>query len=76
MTDTGEDELSVETEAWEADISYLARGDFDGHGFEEVLIKRRGQFKEGQGPRGLDAALFILTRTTNSGPLKVVREIR
>jgi hypothetical protein len=76
VTDMQEDRLSVETETWEAHISYLARGDFDGKGFEEVLIEREGHFKEVQGSEGGADSLFILTRTTNSGPLKVVRELR
>jgi hypothetical protein len=77
VTDTQEDILCVETtRTWEADIAYLARGDFDGQGLEEILIEVRGQYKEGQGTRGLDDVLYILTRTKDSGPLKVVREIR
>lgn len=76
VKDAGENELSVETKTWEGQISYLARGDFDGKGLEEVLIKVRGNFKEGEGPYGLAASLYVLTRMTNSGPLKVVREIQ
>ncbi len=77
VTDTEVNTLSVETtKTWEADISYLARGDFDGQGLEEILIEVRGQYREGQGIRGLNDALYILTRTKPGGPLKVVREIR
>jgi hypothetical protein len=75
-TGAQQDYLAVETKTWEGHISYLARGDFDGKGFEEVLIEREGHFKEVHRSGGHADSLFILTRTTNSGPLKVVREIR
>jgi hypothetical protein len=75
VTAADEDSISVETDAWEATISLRARGDFDGKGLEEILILRQGRYKEG-GPKGEYESLFILTRTSNTGRLNVVREIR
>jgi hypothetical protein len=76
VTASEENKISVETKTWTADISYLAHGDFEGKGVDEVLIERKGTWNQGEGPQELNDALFILTRTKDSGPLHVVREIR
>jgi len=69
-----ENKISVETKSWEAEISYLARGDFDGQGLEEILLEVHGNSTV-EGARGVFDNLYIMTRSADHGPLKVVREI-
>jgi hypothetical protein len=66
------DEFTAKGDLWEANVALYARGDFDGNGIEELLLRKDGALLQGT---YRDHCLFILTRTSNQGPLRVVREI-
>jgi hypothetical protein len=66
------DEFMAKDDGWEATVSLYARGDFDGNGIEELLLRRDGTLLEGT---YRNHSLFILTRSSNHGPLRVVRKI-
>jgi hypothetical protein len=68
----GKDEFTAKGDLWEANVASYARGDFDGNGIEELLLRKDSALLQGT---YRDHCLFILTRTSNQGPLRVVREI-
>jgi hypothetical protein len=64
--------IMFEGKGWAAEVSEYARGDFDGDGFEDLLLRRDGGLKGGSYYR---ANVFILTRTSKDKCLRVVREM-
>jgi hypothetical protein len=57
---------------YDARLSLYGRGDFDGDGFEDVLVRRDG-FAIGGSYQ--EFGLFLLTRTAAGAPFKVLRSI-
>jgi hypothetical protein len=62
--------LYLRGRGYEAELAFYGRGDFDGDGFEDVLIRvdaypRQGSYQE--------FGLFLLTRTAAGAPFKVLR---
>jgi hypothetical protein len=55
---------------YEAEVSIYGRGDFDGDGLEDVLIRRDGYPRKGSYQ---EFGLFLLTRTAEGAPFKVLR---
>jgi hypothetical protein len=64
--------ITFEGKGWEAEVIEYARGDFDGDGFEDLLLRRDGGLKGGSYHR---TNVFILTRTPKDKCLRVVREM-
>jgi hypothetical protein len=64
--------ITFEGQGWEAEVIEYARGDFDGDGFEDLLLRRDGGLKGGSYHR---TNVFILTRTPKDKCLRVVREM-
>ncbi|WP_157619076.1 hypothetical protein [Skermanella stibiiresistens] len=69
--DTGSAELRAKD--WKARLAVLARGDFDGDGIEDMLV-RRDASKTGGTYASSD--LFVLTRTTPSKRLHIITPAR
>jgi hypothetical protein len=65
-------EISLHGEIWDGFIRYLARADFDGDGFEDLMLMRFGAMRSGSYGR---ATLFVLTRTPKDRCLRVVKMI-
>lgn len=63
------DQLAVFGHGWLADLTIYARGDFDGDGFEDILLRRDGRVSVGTYGT---SDLFVLTRTKSEGPLRVL----
>lgn len=64
------DQLAVFGHGWLADLTIYARGDFNGDGFEDILLRRDGRVSEGTYGT---SDLFVLTRTKSEGPLRVLQ---
>jgi hypothetical protein len=64
--------ITFEAKGWEADVIEYARGDFDGDGFEDLLLRRDGSVKGGSYSR---TNVFLLTRTPKDKCLRVVRQM-
>ena len=65
-----ESKVTFEAKGWKAEVIEYARGDFDGDGFEDLLLRRDGGLKGGSYYR---TNVFILTRTPKDKCLRVVR---
>ena len=63
--------LLVEGDGWAVRLESLAFADFDGDGTEDVLLKAGGRMTEGTYSV---TRLLSLTRETDDGPLRLVRE--
>jgi hypothetical protein len=67
-----ESKITFEGKGWEAEVIEYARGDFDGDGFEDLLLRRDGGLKGGSYRL---TNIFILTRTSQDRGLRVVWEM-
>jgi len=57
---------------WSGTITLLGRGDFDGDGVEDLMVKRTGGVQRGT---AVESSLFLLTRTPDRGCVRVVRQV-
>ena len=64
------DEITVRGAGWSGTITLLGRGDFDGDGVEDLMVKRMGAVERGT---AAESSLFLLTKTSERGCLRVVR---
>ena len=62
--------LYLRGNVYDAELSIYGRGDFDGDGIEDVLVRRDGF---AQGGSYQEFGLFLLTRTAAGAPFKVLR---
>ena len=62
--------LYLRGRGYEARLSIYGRGDFDGDGIEDVLVRRDGYARGGSYQ---EFGLFLLTRTAEGAPLTVLR---
>lgn len=67
----GADSVELEGGDWIADLTLYARGDFDGDGTEDLLVRRDGRFTRGT---YRISTLFVLTRTEKAGILRVIEK--
>jgi hypothetical protein len=66
-------EADVSTNGWAGDVTLYARGDLNDDGIEDLLMLRYGQ---ADGGTLTDATVFILTQTSATSCLEVVRALR
>jgi len=64
--------LVVEGDGWKIKLELYARGDFDGDGIEDIILKKQSIMTEGTYH---NIGLLILTRYREGEILKVIREI-
>jgi hypothetical protein len=65
--------FGIRTEFWSGDLSLYARGDLDGDGDEDVLVRRDGGAEGGGSYAG--SALFLLSQTAGDRCIRIVREL-
>jgi hypothetical protein len=66
------DDYAIQGSDWSGALQLWARGDMDGDGYEDLLVRRVGGID--QGSYG-GAALFLLSRTDRDKCLRVAREL-
>ena len=66
------DEIAVRGAGWSGTIALLGRGDFDGDGVEDLMVKRTGGVRRGT---AVESSLFLLTKTPDRDCLHVVRQV-
>lgn len=64
--------FAVRGDIWTADVVLYARADFDGDGYEDVLVRRDGHASEGSYRA---SALFMLSKTATDACIRVAREL-
>lgn len=67
------DRFDLHTEVWSGTLLLYARADFDGDGFEDLLVQRLG-WAEGGGSFAA-VATFLLSRTDSDPCIRVAREL-
>lgn len=72
VTRRKQDELWVSAKDWEGLLSVYARADFDGDGFEDLLVRRNGGPREGS---LVTFQLLVLTRTDADGCIRVAKTL-
>lgn len=72
ITRRKDDEITVRGAGWSGTITLLGRGDFDGDGAEDLMVKRTGGVQRGT---AVQSSLFLLTKTPEHGCLHVVRQV-
>jgi hypothetical protein len=65
------DRFSFQADIWSGEVIYYARADFDGDGYEDLLVRRNGHADHGS---FADSALFLLNMTDKDRCLRVARE--
>ncbi|MEY4514144.1 MAG: hypothetical protein RLZZ450_6266 [Pseudomonadota bacterium] len=64
--------FAIRGEDWSGELLFYARGDIDGDGNEDVLVRRDGGVEGGSYGA---SALFVLSRTEHDSCIRVVREL-
>lgn len=72
LTARNEDGFSIRADIWWADVKFFLRGDVDGDGYEDLVVRRYGHATEGSYAA---TALLVLSRTDADACIRVTREI-
>jgi hypothetical protein len=65
------DRFSFQADIWSGEVIYYARADFDGDGYEDLLVRRNGHADQGS---FAGSALFLLSMTDKDTCLRVALE--